>query len=253
MSLRKAQKMFLVPPHQLNRITQQQQPTAIREAVEDDLDAKMRAVLDEPGLTPHEKIKKYNALLQRYLTLMKQGQKEQRRVTLTLQRESEGREPELSNQQNGQVSSQESDDTDHVITEVLKSFPPRDRNNTEYILKKISESDKSWNAKGEFVYKGHAVKGYHMTDLLKHLSHSYKLSRSAPPTGWLEFLNTLADLNIPSYAVKNSQARDQYRALKTGTDDDQNVMAEKETTRARRRGKMKKQTTLSPTWIGISP
>lgn len=244
--------MFLVPPHQLNRMTQ---PAAtIRETVEDELDVKMRAVLDEQGLTPDEKIKKYNALLQRYLTLMKQGQRDQRRVTLTLQREQPDEwhdETELSHQ-SARVSSKTLDDADHVIAEVLKSFPPRDHNNTEYILKKISESDKGWNAKGEFVYNGQVVKGSHMTDLLKYLSRPYKSSRTAPPTGWSKFLNTLADLNIPSSAVKNVQVRDQYSSLKMAMDHEQNVMFEKETPRPSHR-KRKKKTILSPTWIGISP
>jgi len=252
MSLRKVQKMFLVSLHQLNRMTQP--PATIRETAEDDLDVKIRAVLNEPGLTPNEKIKKY-ALPQRYLTLMKQGQRDQRRVTLTLQREhpdKQGDETKFSNQQSARVSSKTSADADRVIAEVLKSFPPRDHNNTEYIFKKISESDKGWNAKGEFVYKGQVVRGSHMTDLLKHISHSYKSSRIAPPKGWSKFLNTLADLNIPSSAVKNPQARDQYRSLKTGTVHDQNVMFGKEAPRTRR-GKMKEQITLSPTRIGISP
>lgn len=39
----------------------------IRNVAEGDLDTKMRAILDETGLDPHEKIQKYNALLQRYL------------------------------------------------------------------------------------------------------------------------------------------------------------------------------------------
>lgn len=65
------QKMFLVSPHQLNHLPQL-----------DYLDTRMRTILNEPGLNPYEKIKKYNALLQ--LTLVKQDKMDELRVTLTL-------------------------------------------------------------------------------------------------------------------------------------------------------------------------
>ena len=83
MALKNTQKMILNTPQQLNRLTHP--APSIRETVEDDLDQKMRSVLDDLGLNSHEKIKRYKALLQRYLTLIKQGQREQPRVTLSLE------------------------------------------------------------------------------------------------------------------------------------------------------------------------
>lgn len=59
--------MFLLSPQQLNCLTRSEQ--TIRNLAEDDLDAKIRAVLNEPELNPHESVKKYDTLLQSYLNL----------------------------------------------------------------------------------------------------------------------------------------------------------------------------------------
>lgn len=85
--------MFLVTPQQLNRLNHSV-PSAsnaeiMRHTVENDLDEKMRAILNEDGMNAYEKIKKYNALLQRYLALVKQGEKEERHITLTVAKDSE--------------------------------------------------------------------------------------------------------------------------------------------------------------------
>lgn len=62
MAQRAANKMFLVSPHQLNRMTQ-----SIRQTAGEDLDEKMRAILNDKGLSSYEKIKRYDALPRRYL------------------------------------------------------------------------------------------------------------------------------------------------------------------------------------------
>lgn len=46
----------------------------IRQMAEEDLDEKMRAVLDDEKITSNEKIKKYDALLRHFLTLIKQDE-----------------------------------------------------------------------------------------------------------------------------------------------------------------------------------
>lgn len=47
------------------------------------------------------------------------------------------------------------------------------------------------------------VKGSHMLDLIKHLSLYYKRAARSEPKGWVVFLNTLKELNIPLSSVKN--------------------------------------------------
>ena len=118
--------MFLISPHQLKRLTQPVEPS-IRQTVEDDLDERMEAILREPGLSSYEKVKRYEALLRRYLTLMKQGQNEERQVTLRLQSDPSPlpAPPPAESDPVHPPPLQESDEPD----EVLKSLPPRDRKN----------------------------------------------------------------------------------------------------------------------------
>ncbi|TWW58469.1 hypothetical protein D4764_07G0011880 [Takifugu flavidus] len=86
---------------------------SIRDVAEDDLDARMRAILNEQGLSSHEKIKKYNALLQRYLTFVKQDQTENLTENLTKT------EAEADSGTDVRTS-------DSIIDDVLQSLPPRE-------------------------------------------------------------------------------------------------------------------------------
>lgn len=234
MTLKKAQKMFLVTPHQLNRLTRPSQ--SIRDVAEDDLDARMRAILNEQGLSSHEKIKKYNALLQRYLTFVKQDQTENLTENLTKT------EAEADSGTDVRTS-------DSIIDDVLQSLPPRDRKNAEYVLKKLSDRHDVWNTKGEFVYRGNVVKGSHMIDLFKRLLFPFKKKKSegSEPPGWTHFLNTLSELNIPLSSISNPKARNQYRLLKMDA-----IGSQDSETPADLPSKTRRRTNDPPRWINIS-
>lgn len=49
-----------------------------------DLDEKMQEILKDRGLNPYEKIKKFNDLLQRYLSFTRQGENEVQPTTRSL-------------------------------------------------------------------------------------------------------------------------------------------------------------------------
>ena len=151
-----SQKMFLLSPHQFNQLNQNgvnnpHSKETTRRTAEDVLDEKMRAVLNETGLPPYEKIRKYNTLLQRYLALLKQDRVEERNITLTL--------PE----DKGVVKREEKDATsiDKIKHEVLQNLPMRYRKNADYVMSKLTTSTDGWTPAGEFVEKGTAVKGSH--------------------------------------------------------------------------------------------
>lgn len=57
---------------------------------------------------------------------------------------------------------------------------------------------------GEFIYRDHVVKGSHLLDELKHLTSSFKKPHNAP-LRWNNFLNLLADLNVPSSMIHHKQ------------------------------------------------
>lgn len=245
MTLKKARKMYLISPQQIDRLTQ---PTSsIRETAEEDLNNRMRAVLNDPGLNSYEKIKKYNALLQRYLNFAKQDQNDLRRVTLTLQRDPTGEHGDESNPltPGGNAAASSHDETSE---DILKNLLPRDRKNAEFIIKKLSNS--AWNSKGEFIYNDAVVNGSNMIDLFKHLSFPYKKFHTSPPTGWSVFLNRLSELNIPISSLSNPKARDQYRRLKTGMSENTEEILQQDTSQTpRKTGGKRKKKLISPPWI----
>lgn len=212
------------------------------------MDSDMRAILNEPGLTSYEKIKKYDALLQRYLTLLKQGVKEEQRVSLTLHRDTSNEAPEHERSRENQTPGQDHPPSDQVVMDVLKSMPKHNRKNAEYILKKLSERSESWTSLGEFVYKGNVVKGSHMIDLLKNLMLPFKKSGAPLPRGWSDFLHTLSEVNIPISSVNNPYARDEYRRFKTEGEGASIENAKSPPSVKQRRRRRRGQITLSPHW-----
>jgi hypothetical protein len=54
-----------------------QGPENIRQTAEKDLDTAMKDILNQKGLNPYDKVQKYTNLLQRYLALVKQGERDQ--------------------------------------------------------------------------------------------------------------------------------------------------------------------------------
>lgn len=234
--------MILLSPHQLNRLTRPEQ--TIRHSAEDDLDAKMRAILDESDLNPHEKIKKYDALLQRYLNFLKQDRKEENNITVTLQTPPDDAAREGAGSSPVRVTEK---GEDGVMTETLRSLSQRDRKNAEYMMKKISEHGDKWSPKGEFIHQGDSVKGSHMIDLMKHVM--LRTRNAAPPTGWRKFLSTLAEFNIPASAIRNPQVREQYDRLKIGEREEEE---EGEIQKGKKKKKnLKRKLILSPRWTTL--
>ena len=211
----KVNKMFLITPHEMNKLTRTE--SSIRQTAEDDLDEKMRSILNEKGLSSYEKVKRYEALLHRYLTLMRQGQKDELRVSFNLQPEATSAVEQISTETSDQPVQNEQSGPRDVTSEVMKNLPQRDRKNAQYIMQKLSEGGVKWNSRGELVRNGSAVNGSHIMDLFKSLSLSYKKTQS-PPKGWTSFLNTLAEVNVPLSMINNKHARDDYKTVKMNGD-----------------------------------
>lgn len=233
-----ARKMFLVSPHQMTAFSAQ----TIRQTAEEDLDAKMRAVLDDASLNSYEKIKRYDALLRRYLTLARQEEGEMTK--------SQKHEEEEANHSFKQKRSDDEEELDATGRETLQSLPVRDRPSALFVIRKLAAegSGGGWSDNGEFIYRGRVVKGSHLLDLLKHLTSSFKRPHNTP-VGWNQFLNLLTDLNVPSSMIHNKHAREQYQRLKSGpverNDSDGGSSSEKR--------KMKRKIVMSPRWIDFTP
>lgn len=212
------QKMFLVPQHQLDLIKQQQQQQqtgSIRQQSQNELDKEMLHVLQDSDVDVYEKAKKYSDILQRYLTLVRQGAREKNVLSLSL--------PE---QFNRDVQPQSADTSpvhgdagvrDLVAENVLTHIPKRSRRNAELILSAVSRSPHliSYNDKGEIVVDKHTIPGSHIYDLIKGVTTTHTPSEGLRPIGWTEFLKAVSDLNVPLSAISNTGIRKTVAMYKT--------------------------------------
>lgn len=205
--------MFLVAPHQLTEMT-----LTIRQTAEDDLDDKMRAILDDQSLSSYEK-KKSMMLYLNVLTLLKQGDMERIRSSAS----ADSSNSTNSSQPTPPPQDKAKDQLDAVAGETLESLPARVH-----------------------------VKGSHMLDLLKHSTSSFKKPQHVP-LGWSSFLHLLADLNTPSSMIHNKHARQQYQRLKSGLFKEGEEEEEEKKESAAEKRRTKKKMVLSPQWINFSP
>ena len=208
------EKLFLVPRTQIDRLKESKVSPPIRQEVVHDLDTAIKAVLSRTDLTPHEKASQYSTLLQRYLTLVKQG--EQDTSTLKLMMPNHFPREDVDGAVDQTIGPDLSSEADTVVSEVLQNISNRSKNNARYILDKLSGSGEvaKWNAHGEFISHGEVIKGSHIFDLVKRVTSLHIGQKGVEPEGWGEFIKTIADLNIPLATIPNTRVRDEVRALK---------------------------------------
>lgn len=202
-------KMYLVPQHQIDKLKQpspQDSELSIRRVAQTELDKEIAHVLDSPCVDIHEKAKKYTNILQRYLSLVRQGEREKTVLTLS---------SPIAQTYDAGVTTYP-DDGDVFIANILKHIPKRSQKNAEYILDALrGASDRvSWTEQGEIVFNGQVFKGSHVHDLIKNVTATHNVSDAARPPGWKKFLKTLADLNMPLSVVPNAHVRGTLSILK---------------------------------------
>lgn len=79
-----AEKMYLVPRHQLDELKSENAPENIQQVVENDLDTSVRNILLRTDLDQYEKAKLYSNILTRFLAVVRQGDRESNVLTLSL-------------------------------------------------------------------------------------------------------------------------------------------------------------------------
>lgn len=213
------QKMFLVPQHQIDLLKQQveqhhtpdQNNSNLRQVVQNELDKEMADVLKLPDTNVYEKAKKYSAILQRYLTLVRQGEREKSVLTLSLPTS----EHSVADDDSYQAVIDGGDTTvtditnDPLVVEVLKHMPKRSRQKAEHVLEALCRSKGliSWTRQGELVVNQKTIRGSHLFDLVKSVTASHNVLDGSRPHGWNVFLKSLASLNMPLSAIPNTQVR----------------------------------------------
>ena len=199
-----AEKMYLVPSQQLEQLKGPTPKENIRSAAISSLDTEMQGILNRSDLTEYEKAKRYDSLLQKYLTHIRQKETEKEKLSLFLPQTPQNTEeaPVVS---------------DNVYQEVLDNLPARYKNHARLLLNKMKQNKdvSAWDVKGTFVYKGDAISGTNMMDLVKGVTQTHALTTKRLPKGWDVFMRALAELNVPTSVVGNPANREALDALKS--------------------------------------
>ncbi len=211
-----AEKHYVIPQNQLNKLRAGGVRETIQQTVENDLDIAIRNILQRTDLDPHGKVKLYSNVLQRFLTIVKQGDLESSTLTLTIPKH-DADAPALSAPVN--PTSNNDYGEDQIVNEILNNVPQRSLKNVKYILDKMSNAKplSSWTSSGEFVFKGHVISGSHVLDLVKSITAPHTIRDEYRPHGWNEFLDAFAILNIPFSTIANTQVKRTVEALKRKT------------------------------------
>ncbi len=211
-----AEKHYVIPQNQLNKLRAGGVRETIQQTVENDLDVAIRNILQRTDLDPHGKVKLYSNVLQRFLTIVKQGDLESGTLTLTIPKQ-DADAPAVTAPVN--PSSNNDYGEDQIVNEILNNVPQRSLKNVKYILDKMSnaKSLSSWTSSGEFVFKGHVISGSHVLDLVKSITAPHTIRDEYRPRGWNEFLDAFAVLNIPFSTISNPQVKCTVEALKRKT------------------------------------
>ncbi len=135
MNMEYSEKMYLVPQKQLEMLKSGTPRENIQQVVENDLDMAIRNILLRTDLDQCEKVKLYSNILTRFLTIVKQEDRESGVLTLSLPNSDTGHKDVRPN-----TSAEDDEGSENVVDEVLKNVPVRSMKNSQYILDKMSKA-----------------------------------------------------------------------------------------------------------------
>ncbi len=206
-----AEKHYIVPQNQINKLRTRNVRETIQQVVENDLDVAIRNKLQRSELDPHGKAKLYSNILQRFLTIVKQGDLESGTLTLTLPKQDVvNTNADASTTVNAPVPpSNNAYVEDQIVNKILPNVLQRSLKNIKFILNKISNVKQlcSWTDSGEFVFKRRVIDGLHLLDLVKSITAPHTIRDEYRPHGWNEFLDAFAVLNIQFSIISNPQVK----------------------------------------------
>ncbi len=237
-----AEKHYVIPQNQMNKLRAGNARETIQQVVENYLDVAIRNILQRSDLEPHGKAKLYSNVLQRFLTIVKQGDLESSTLTLTLPKQDVvHNDGDAGTTVNAAIPpSNNADVEDQIINEILHNVPQRSLKNIKFIFNKMSNAKQlcTWTDSGEFVFKGHVINGSHMLNLVKSITAPHTVRDEYRPRGWSIFLDAFAVLNIPFSTISNSQVKRTVETLKRKlTTHDRQMSPKIPTPLKKRRGK----------------
>ena len=201
-------KMVLVPPHVLDSL-QRTNPTSPMQQQVNDLDEKMRSILDRADLNTHDKAQLYSQHLQNFL----QATTSTKRPISIEVKDIKSGETEDALQP---ASVNEEQKPDPIELDVLRHIPRTYQNRASHLLQKIkADANVGWTASGQLTIRDKIIRGSNLCDLLYDI---FRERRGYAPTGSEEFMQALAEMNVPETFVANPQRRHDLQRRKRETE-----------------------------------
>lgn len=207
-----SRKMVVVPQELLTRIqnNQQQHDTSTYTG---GLDDEMQRILNDKRSTDDgEKWKLYQQVLQRYLHVSTANRKP---INLPI--------IETSNNQ-ATIDDDEEEEGggggDSLDVEIIESLPYIYRVESRGLLRALRRRGKNvirWNRNGVVYVHGELIPNSNIVDIIHNIVRARKTTHL--PSGWIEVMRVLKDMNIPSTYIGNSNASDFLNRTRTPTSD----------------------------------
>ena len=189
------------PPPSASSLCPRPMPDVLTDTLVD-LDQEMKDVLQQPGVSAHDKASAYQQILHRYLTL---GDQYQERSGMPPRPSSPplmtlspppAPPPSPSPPQPSPASSPSSQPWEHWKETAVESVPQRFQKKAKQLLKHVERiKDLSWTPAGEMVYRGQKIPRSNIVDLVGDMMRH---RRSVPdPAGWKVFASALKRSNVP--------------------------------------------------------
>ncbi len=119
-----AEKHYVIPQNQMNKLRAGNARETIQEVVENNLDVAIRNILQRSDLDTYGKAKLYSNVLQRFLTIVKQGDLASDTLTLTLPKpDGDGSGTNVNDPI--PASNNVVDVQDQIVDEILHNVPQR--------------------------------------------------------------------------------------------------------------------------------
>ncbi|EFA12620.1 hypothetical protein TcasGA2_TC010247 [Tribolium castaneum] len=176
-------KMVLIDSSELERLhnNKSTQPTTLN-----DLDHKMKRIIDMKNIDDNKKWILYNQVLQKYLKITSRS-----REPVTI--------PVIYPKENQQEQSE------RISQNILVSLPRPLQFKANALRNNLTHNGFSWNEIGNVIYDGNTIHGSNIFDLISDLMKSGSGKLNTEPAGWKNFAEILYKINVPRTLIVNSK------------------------------------------------
>lgn len=203
-----SRKMVLVPPHMLQSLQAASSVSTNHHLNE--LDEKMRLVLERNDLNIHDKANLYSQYLQNFL---KSSNNSKKPFSVEVREVSSGGDSADPEQlQSSKGSEPENIEPDPIEHEIMNHIPKSYVNRASHLLQKLKTNPAiGWTSTGQLVMHGRTIRGSNVCDLMYDI---FRERRGYSPTGSDQFMRILGEMNIPDTYVTNPKRRQDLQRWK---------------------------------------